>query len=375
MKKKTKLCTVGPILLSLCCVALTAQQAPDTKDIAGTWQGTLPAGKSPRMIFKIEKTSAGALTAINCCIAQTGVPAHAKSVTVQGSAIRIDMMSVGGIFEGTLDADAKTITGTWTQGAPLPLVLTRATAATEWSMPEPPPTPAPMASDAKPSFEVASIRPTNPDTRGTQFLVSGRHYTTKNTSAAMIFIQAYELHPSQLTGAPGWMNTDRWDISAQPDLPGQPSEEQWKQMLQSLLADRFHLTFHTEKKDMKVFVLTRIANGPVLTPSDGNPDGVPHINGRGRGHLFAQDSNMRDFADILQQAFVDRPVLNQTGLTGRFDFTLDWTPDEAPAAADDADDRPSLFRALEQQLGLKLTLTRAPADVYVIDHVDRPSAN
>jgi len=122
-----------------------------------------------------------------------------------------------------------------------------------------------------------------------------------------------------------------------------------------------------------VYELTVGKTGAKLTPSEGNADGVPHLNGQGPGHLLGQNSNMKDLAELLQQHILDRPVVDRTGLAGRWDFRLDWTPDDVPSDAADAP--PSLLQALQDELGLKLTATRALVDVMVVDHAEKASAN
>jgi len=345
-------------------------------DISGTWQGTLLAGRAPqRNVIKITKDGSG-YKALDYGIDLRDSPvnpAYVKSVTVQGLAVRLDILAIGAVFDGKLSADGDTITGTWKQGAAQPLVLVRATNETAWTIPEGPAKIPPMPENAQPVFDVATIRLSNPEARGMRFLARGRHFSTTNTSLNALLLQAYELHPRQLTGGPGWMDSEKWDIAGQPDLDGLPSEEQWKAMLQKLLVERFQVKFHIEKKEMAVYELTVVKAGPKLTPSEGNPDGVPHINGRGAGHMHAQYTNMRDWADMLQQHIVDRPVVDRTGLAGHFDFLLDWTPDDAQP--DPADPLPGLFRAMEQELGLKLTATRAVVDVMVVDHAEKASAN
>jgi len=365
----------GAVAVAMMCVgACPAQDA--TLGVTGTWQGTLQGRGPLRNVIVISKADGDGYKATDYSIdlRDTPVnPAYVKSVTVVGSAVRLDILAVGAVFEGRLSADGNTIAGTWTQGASQPLVLVRATDATAWTIPEGPVKIPPMAADAQPVFEVATIRPSSPDARGMRFLARGRHYTTTNTSLHALLMEAYALHPRQLTGGPGWMDTEKWDINGLPDLAGLPSWEQWKSMLQKLLIERFQLKFHTGQKEMAVYELTVGKTGPKLTPSGGNADGVPHLNGQGPGHLLGQNSSIKDLAELLQQHIVDRPVVDRTGVAGRFDFRLDWLPDDMPSDASDAP--PALLKALEEELGLKLTATRAMVDVMVVDRAEKPSAN
>lgn len=354
------------------------------KDIAGIWQGTLHAGKDLRTVLTVVKADDGALKATLYSIDQGGQGIPVTSITLQGSTVKYSITMIDGSFEGKLSPDGGSINGTWTQGKPLPLNLTRATADTAWTIPEPPPRLPPMAADAKPEFEVATIKPSKPDTPGKMFRVNGRHFSTLNTTLNDIITFAYGVHVKQIVDGPAWLQSDKYDLDAQPDGQGQPNGEQWKTMIRKLLADRFKLTFHHDKKELSAYALIVGKNGPKLTKSQGDPNGGPSLFFRGLGVLPAGNATMGDFAGVMQGAVLDRPVVDQTGLQGRFDFMLKWTPDESqfgalggkiPPPTDNADAPPGLFTAIQEQLGLKLESTKAPVEVLVIDHVEKPSEN
>ncbi|MGA2115354.1 MAG: TIGR03435 family protein [Bryobacteraceae bacterium] len=155
-------------------------------------------------------------------------------------------------------------------------------------------------------------------------------------------------------------------------------------MLRKLLADRFHLAFHRENKELSAYAIVVGKTGSKLTKSTGDPNGLPGLGFRGLGLLNARNANMVDFAGLMQSTVLDRPVVDQTGLSGRFDFELKWTPDEfqfaglgvkVPPPTDNVDALPDLFTAIQQQLGLRLESTKALVDVLVIDRVEKPSAN
>jgi uncharacterized protein (TIGR03435 family) len=242
-----------------------------------------------------------------------------------------------------------------------------------------------MAADANPEFEVATIKPATPDRQGKGFMVRQRQFSTINTTLNDLITFAYGIHVKQITGAPTWMETEKFDVAAQPAGEGQPNDRQWKTMLQKLLADRFKLAFHRDKKELSVYAITVAKNGPKLTKSEGNPSGLPGLFFRGLGNLPATNATMADFAGVMQGAVLDRPVVDQTGLTGRWDFTLTWTPDEfqfaglgvrpPPPPSNGAAAPPDLFTAFQEQLGLKLESTKAPAEVFVIDKVAKPTEN
>jgi uncharacterized protein (TIGR03435 family) len=362
-----------------------AGEAHARGDIAGDWQGTLPAGKSLRIILKITKTDKG-WSAKMYSIDQASQAINASSVTLDGSTFKYSVALIGGSYEGTLSADGNTIVGSWTQGpSPLPLTLVRATKETAWEIPIPPPPPKPMAADANPSFEVATVKPSKPEAQGKGFRVNGRNFATFNTLLDDLIEFAYDVHAKQIIGGPEWLDKDKFDIAAVPDKEGSPSYEQWKSMVQKLLTDRFKLTFHHDKKELSVYVLTVAKGGPKNVTKSENPApgfSIPIGPAPGGITMSVRNGTMTNFAVFgLQGAVLDRPVLDQTGLTDRFDFTLTWAPDESqfggriPPPSESPNPPPGLFTAIQEQLGLKLDGVKAPADVMVIDHAEKPSEN
>ncbi len=227
-----------------------------------------------------------------------------------------------------------------------------------------------------PEFEVATIKPSK--SVGVSLGVSpGGLFSTTGTSLSQLIKFAYDLHPSQIVGGPSWLETERYDVTGKPDKPGKPDLKLVKVMVQKLLADRFQLTFHLDKRELPVYAITVARSGAKLIENDSDPNGLPSFSA-GRRELRLTNATMADFASILQSSILERPTLDRTALgSARYDFTLKWTPDAAPSQpqVDNADAPPDLFTAFQQQLGLKLESTKAPVEVLVIDHVERPSAN
>jgi uncharacterized protein (TIGR03435 family) len=371
------------VLRSLVLVGLlfsvVAAQGPN---LIGNWQGTLQAGaQTLRLVFVITNGEGGRPAATMYSIDQ-GSAGIAASVTLQGSAIRFSAPALGVTFDGKLSADGNTIAGTFVQGGgSLPLTLTKATKETAFPLPTPP---VAMAADAPLVFEVATIKPTKPGTPGKLFTVKGPEVLTINTTLMDIMTVVYGVHPKQISGAPPWAETDAFDITGRPEAKGVPNQRQLRGMLQKLLEDRFKLTTHTEKKDLPVYAVTVLKSGHKLTRNDTNPNGLPGLLFKGLGVLPAVNATMADFANVMQTAVLDRPVIDRTGLQGRWDFTLTWTPDESqfrsvgarvPPPPADGSGPPTLFTAVQEQLGLRLESTTGPADVIVIDRVEKPSEN
>jgi uncharacterized protein (TIGR03435 family) len=364
------------------------------QNITGTWQGTLAVGGGDlRAVFKISTGDNDKLKGLFYSIDQSPQAIPVNPVTVQGSSVKLTIPALAGDYEGKLSADASSITGTWTQPGipPIPMTLNRATPQTAWAIPEPPSPPKPMAANAKLAFEVATIKPSDPSAAGKLFTMRGREFLTMNTSLSDMVVFAYGIHAKQIINAPAWVETDKFDVTGKPEGEGQPNLDQYRVMIQKLLADRFKLTFHRDKKELSVYTILIGKNGPKLTKSEGDPNDPPSLLFRGLGMLPAQNASMAEFAGVMQSAVLDKPVLDQTGLTGKFDFTLSWMPDEFQFAGlgvrvpPPGDPRvtigpgragpPDLFTAFQEQLGLKLESTRAPAEVFVIDRVEKPSEN
>ena len=242
------------------------------------------------------------------------------------------------------------------------------------------------------TFEVASVKPASPDTRGVIMrFTPGGGVRVVNGSMKQIILLAYNMEKFQISGGPGWVDTERFDIigkapgrQADGDQPEPTAEQQQqaRQRLQSLLVDRFHLTIHRETREAPIFVLVVSKKGPKLRQSEQGFDG---ISGR-PGQLTGEKVPMPVLASVLS-GILGRPVLDQTGLVGTYAFKLEWTPDsggsnpiateKAEAAGVPATDPsgPSLFNAIQEQLGLRLEPQKGPVSFILIDQVERPSAN
>jgi uncharacterized protein (TIGR03435 family) len=365
---------------------MVAAQAPTPSDnIAGTWQGTahVPGGHDQRFVLKIAKNGQGTLSATLYRIDQKEKPMAADAVRFAGGTLRFVNQFPGLTYEGKMSADGNSISGTVTQFGSFPLVLVRATPETEWTTPAPPQRILPMATDAKPDVEVATIKPTEPGTKLFMLVTQGEKVVVKNFPLKFIMEFAYDMPERQIVGGPGWMDTEKWDIEVKPDMPGIPSAVQMKEILQKLLAERFALKFHEEKRNLAAFALNVGKNGAKLTKT---ADASETANFTAPlGMVAARSATMGEFAHLLQSDILGQPVVDNTGLSGRWEFTLNWTPDETqymdrgmkapPPAADDANAPPPLFTAIQQQLGLKLEAQKVDAPVMLIDHVEHPSPN
>jgi len=386
--------------------AATAAQAPPEKsaqapaasptDIAGTWQGTLhiaQANRDLRIENRISKDEKGNLKVLDYSIDQGGMPMPANKASFEGGVFKYSIDAIGGSYEGTMSPDGKKIIGKWTQGpGALELDLDRVTEDAAWPIPEPP---KPMAADADPAFEVATIKPN--DSGATEMrglVIRGREFRTNASSLQDLIGFAYSVQAKQVIDGPPWMSSDRYDIEAVPDQPGVPNVEQIRVMMRKMMADRFQLKFHHEQREMSAYVLEVSKGGEKLTPNDSkaNLPGLGFGPAPGGITIHVMNARIDDFTGFLQILVLDRPVVNRTGLTGKYNFSCAFAPDDsqfnghppriptpgsngAPSPTADAPSAPSLYEALEQQDGLKLTAQKTMVDVIVIDHVDKPSAN
>jgi uncharacterized protein (TIGR03435 family) len=366
-----------------------ASGAPfNPKDIIGTWQGTLHAGRDLRLVVKVTKDDKGAYQANFYSIDQPVPPLAVDSPTLDDSSVKFEVKRIGGKFEGKLSGDGKTIDGSWSQGPnPLPLQLARATPETEWTIPPPPPPVKPMAADADPSLDVATIKPSDPSGQGKGFGFQGTHFRTYRTNLNDLIAFAYGVHSKQIVGAPDWFGTELYDIDGVPDAPGRPNLKQMGIMVQKLLADRCQLKFHKETRELAVYAIKVAPGGPKMTKATEKPDDPGGFGFRGLGDLIVRNFTMAQFATWMQSGVMDKPVVDQTGLTDRYDFDLKWTPDDSQfqqfrgavnmntPPSTDPNAPPSLYTVVQETLGLKIEATKAPDDVIVIDHVEKPSAN
>ena len=354
--------------------------------LEGTWQGTMTPvpNREIRIAFKLTR-GGSAYQGLYYNI-EAGRQFNLGAVTIQGNTIKIVIPGMGGTYEGKFEGDGNTLTGALTQGtSTAPLRLKRANAETAWELPalkEPPPLP----EGTKLEFEVASIKPTlGGRPPGAGLNGSATELRSPNISVAGLITFTFELHLSQISGLPPWAETEGYEIAARLPQGGDPSDTQIRTMLKNLLESRFGLAYHTEKRELSVYAISIGKNGPAGVKMTTNTTSGIRVGSEGLGRVRFQGATMGNLATQLQLRVLDRPVIDQTGLKDRYDFTLAWRPDEfqfpavpaerRAAAMANNDALPDLFTAFQEQLGLKLQATKAPVTVLVIDKVSRPSEN
>jgi uncharacterized protein (TIGR03435 family) len=261
------------------------------------------------------------------------------------------------------------------------------------------------ATDIKvPEFDVVSVKQDKSGTNMMRLMTKPDGYSATNVSAKLLIQTAYGVREDLISGAPGWADTARFDFDAKVagddvDALKKLSPEQRRSMLQPALADRFKLQVHNETKQLPVFELVVAKGGSKL--KEAKPDGA-YTNGikgpdgtsragmmrMGPGQVTGQAINMKSLVNVLATQ-LHQTVIDKTGLTGNYDLELTWAPDpgsgpmfkgggdSAPQRADPAPDStgPSIFTAIQEQLGLKLQSTKGPVETIVVDHIEMPSEN
>jgi uncharacterized protein (TIGR03435 family) len=227
------------------------------------------------------------------------------------------------------------------------------------------------------TFDVAAIRPAQPaDRGGIKPMPGGDGYLVQNMPVKIMISLMYKVPARQIKGAPDWLDSDRYDIEAKADHAY--SIDDLHVMFQNLLADRFSLKFHKEIKEGPVYALMVDKSGSKMKVNETAQDyKIPMLPGPGNVFIGTRVP-MQYLCWFLSQQLTseERPVIDKTGLDKWYDFTLSFLPDiPKEDLPPNLLDRPSLFDALKEQLGLKLQAEKGPVEYYVIDHVEKPSEN
>jgi bla regulator protein blaR1 len=238
-------------------------------------------------------------------------------------------------------------------------------------------------------FDVATIKPNSAnDNRFMIRPLPGGGLTITGVPLKMLIMEAFDVRTFQVSGGPGWMSTERWDIEAKTEgVQAQLPIGQTLKMLRALITDRFHLEVHHDTKEMTIYALVVGKNGSKLTRHTGEP---PPPTDRLRITPGSLSAKQIGIAALVRQLTlqVGRPVIDKTGLTGTYDLTLEWSPEPGQGGPESIglppDARlpppsdwngPSIFTALQEQLGLRLDAQKGPVDIIVIDRAERPDEN
>jgi uncharacterized protein (TIGR03435 family) len=369
--KKPSLCAVA--LVTVLTTALSAQT------ITGIWQGTLPGANPTRIVLTIEKKDDGSLHGGVSWIDRGAGGIALTSVTFSGPDLTFTQLYGDIAYRGKLTPDGHSIEGTWTQGNESnPVTFKFATPDTLWKH-EGPAAPPPMAANADPTFDVATIKPTQGPSP-VIFNLRARKFTAQGVSAKELIKIAYNLRGRQVLGGPSWLEETKFDIAAKPDTPGLPSEDQNRTMVRKLLAERFHLVCHTSQQTFPVFALTLDPKGTRPTPSD------PDFNGHGSVYVKQQEGDyllqfagntIPQFLNTLMNFYQDRQLVDETGLTGSYDIAL-----KVPAAAFQStpgsgpeDERGQALFSATEKAGFKFVPKKEPLPVIVVDYIAPPTPN
>ncbi len=256
----------------------------------------------------------------------------------------------------------------------------------------------PGDAQTKPSFEVATIKPHAPDDHRMLFhTLPGGRFTATGVTLKSLIGAVYDLQDYQISNGPKWTESDTWDIVATTD---DGSNSKTAERIQALMEDRFKLGFHRETREMPVYALVVAKGGPKFSEDEGEcpaqPPGPPPPPApgkaparpcgrlyKGRNYVYGDKMHLSQIILALSST-LGRTVIDKTGLTGKYDIDLKWTPDQGPALVAPPGapppqppdpSGPSIFTAIQEQLGLRLESQKGPVEVLIIDHVEKPSEN
>jgi uncharacterized protein (TIGR03435 family) len=355
-------------------ISLSAVAVANAQSIAGTWQGTLPVGQSPRIVLRIADAGSGALRGSISFIDRSADAVPLLSTTYRAPNLTAAISDI--TFRGKLSADGKSIAGTWTQGnQSFPVSFALATPETLWAYSGPSTLPT-MLATADPSFDVATIKPSAPDAKNWGYSWRTRLFQARDNTAADLIQFAYHVRRRQIDGGPSWMNELRFDLTGEPDAPGLPSVDQERLMLRKLLAERFGFRVHIVQKDFPVYALVVDKSPPKINVSAPSVNDIlisPRELEDGTTAVQFSHTTMPEFTEFLMGWIQDRQIVDETRLNGRFDFTV-MIPTSSVQGGND-NDKATAFLLGVKPLGFKLAPKKEPLEVIVIDNIDKPTAN
>jgi uncharacterized protein (TIGR03435 family) len=235
---------------------------------------------------------------------------------------------------------------------------------------------------SRPQFEVASVKPSAPEATRRRFNLSSGSLTMLNASLRDCILMAYGVALYQIAPLPKWMDSEKYDIVAkmgdggdeQPAPSGPAMREQLTVRLQTLLEDRFQLKAHRENRTIPIYALT-VAKGGLLLKEGADVKGDAGVTGTPTTIRWTRRNATMSSLAISLSTNVDRPVLDQTGIQGLYSFVLEYAKDVPASATGAPSDAPTIFEALQKQLGLRLEATKGEVEFFVVDSAERPSAN
>ncbi len=246
----------------------------------------------------------------------------------------------------------------------------------------PPPAPIATAMPATPDYKLISVKHSNPYAPGIGIGTSMTGMFTRNLTVTDLIAHAYGIGAKQIIGGPRWMDTEKFDLELSIKPKDLESVNQ-QAMLRRMLADVFGVRVHTSTRSLPVYVLMVAADGHHLRQDESNPKGLPRLQLLQPGTLDAKNASVADFCNVMQQLAFDRPLVDRTGLKGRWDFDLQWHPEmvvyarlglqEPPNGA--ADVSPPVIKAVHDQMGLRMEAATLPVSVLVLDRAVMPRTN
>jgi uncharacterized protein (TIGR03435 family) len=220
------------------------------------------------------------------------------------------------------------------------------------------------------SFDVVSVRPNTTDSHSSRQRTNPGHVMAQNITASSMIQQAFGIRASQIEGAPGWIDTDKFDVQATTGTTKDLDDIELQPYWEALLTTRFRMKYHRASREMQVYSLSVAKSGPKLPENTSGGDTSTHLS-KSATHALLTSTHiaMPKFALLLGRR-LDCNVIDKTGLAGIYDVKLEWSPDLSTDTG-----AASIFTALQDQLGLKLESGKGPVDIIVIDGIEKPTEN
>lgn len=354
-------------------VLASAVLSVHAQSVAGIWQGKMQTASGFRIVFRFESANDGALRGVLYQPDQSVEGIVLSNVTFGDGELSVTQMAMDLSYRGKLSEHGEGIDGTLTRaGKTYALSLARATPETMWKH-DAPTAAAAMVSSPNMAFKVATIKPSRPGTERS-IRTRTRIFSTTGTTLENLVAFAWQLRAPRIDGLPEWAKTEKFDISAEPNAEGQPSEDQDREMLKKLLAERFGMKFHMGSREFPVYALgvekthTRMAasepefwRGSIY---------VKEIPGGDTQVQFVGQS-MAMFADTIMNFIRERQIVDDSGLAGHFDFTLSVDTGDLKSGTEEV--RGEAVRRAAKAAGFTLTPRRMPLSIVVMDAVEKPT--
>ena len=224
------------------------------------------------------------------------------------------------------------------------------------------------------TIDVETVKPHPSAVMHNNFAFKRNRFELEDQPVLKLIAFAYGVNPKQVVGVPAWVDDKHWDMSGTTNLTEDATFSQEQQLIRQILTDRFGLRFHHEQRKMSAYALQVVKGQPTLAAAANSlAQPIEHTEGREGQRTENYTASTVGYFLTIRQLFMDRPLVDQTGIKGTYDFRLTYSTGDSPNS--DVDAPPQMFTAIKEQLGLKFEPVKTAVDVMVVDHIELPSAN